>query len=138
MDFPNPKTLFSSNLPLTDLLKADTYLDNLNLKDYFIRGIEITMEYFHFQSDLVYDFNKTYLEISNIFLKKYYSNYTRKNNLKNISIKEIFSSIKKLTSLEIICTFYRSIKDKEKIEPKLINNIFLNEYLIALVLSCIN
>ncbi|MFR5747419.1 MAG: patatin-like phospholipase family protein [Thomasclavelia spiroformis] len=132
------KTLFSSNLPLTDLLKADTYLDNLNLKDYFIRGIEITMEYFHFQSDLVYDFNKTYLEISNIFLKKYYSNYTRKNNLKNISIKEIFSSIKKLTSLEIICTFYRSIKDKEKIEPKLINNIFLNEYLIALVLSCIN
>lgn len=96
------------------------------------------MEYFHFQSDLVYDFNKTYLEISNIFFKKYYSNYTRKNNLKNISIKEIFSSIKKLTSLEIICTFYRSIKDKEKIEPKLINNIFLNEYLIALVLSCIN
>ena len=55
-----------------------------------------------------------------------------------LEVKEIFSSIKKLTSLEIICTFYRSIKDKEKIEPKLINNIFLNEYLIALVLSCIN
>ena len=132
------KTLFSSNLPLTDLLKTDTYLNNLDLKDYFIRGIEITMEYFHFQSDLVYDFNKIYLEISNTFLKKYYSNYTRKDNLKNIYIKEIFSSIKKLTSLEIICTFYRSIKDKEKIEPKLINNILLNEYLIALVLSCIN
>lgn len=78
------------------------------------------------------------MEISNTFLKKYYSKYISQRYLKNIYIKEIFSSIKKLTSLEIICTFYRSIKDKEKIEPKLINNIFLNEYLIALVLSCIN
>ena len=47
-------------------------IKKLDLKDYFIRGIEITMEYFHFQSDLVYDFNKIYLEILNTFLKKYY------------------------------------------------------------------
>lgn len=127
---------FSSNTPLTCLLNQNQFYLNLQTKDYFIRGIEITMEYFHYRSDIVYDFNQICLELADNFLKKHYHNYNR-NSLKNTPLKNLLSAIKKLNSLEIICIFYHYIKTNKKIEPKLINNLFLNEYLIALVLSCI-
>lgn len=131
------KTIFNSNTPLTDLLKTGIYCDKLELEDYFIRGVEIMMEYFHYQSDLVYDFNKVYSDIFIDFSKAYHTHYDD-IRFKNLSIKEIFSTIKKLSSKDAICIFYHSLKTNEEIEPSLINNLFLNEYLIALVLSCID
>lgn len=132
------KTIFNSSTPLTDLLKADIYLDKLQLKDYFIRGVEIMMEYFHYQSDIVYNFNDVYLEIFTTFSKEYHDRYnTLESSFRNLAIKDIFNSIKKLSSKDAICVFYHLLKNNEEIEPNLINNLFLNEYLIALVLSCI-
>ena len=132
------KTIFNSNMPLTDLLKADIYLNKLELKDYFIRGVEIMMEYFHYQSDIIYDFNNVYLEIFDTFSKEYHYRYNiLEDSFRNLSIKDIFTSIKKLSSKDAICVFYHSLKNGEEIEPNVINNLFLNEYLIALVLSCI-
>ncbi|MFQ8705438.1 MAG: patatin-like phospholipase family protein [Thomasclavelia sp.] len=132
------KNIFNSNIPLTDLLKADVYLDKLKLEDYFIRGVEIMMEYFHYESDLVYDFNHVYIEIYKTFFKEYQHRYiSNENRFKNLPIKEIFTTIKKLSSKDAICAFYHSIKNSEEIEPNIINDLFLNEYLIALVLSCI-
>ena len=64
------KNIFNSNIPLTDLLKADVYLNKLKIEDYFIRGVEIMMEYFHYESDLIYDFNHVYLEIYKNFSKE--------------------------------------------------------------------
>lgn len=133
------KTIFNSNTPLTDLLKADIYLDNLNLDDYFIRGVEIMMEYFHYESDLIYDFNHVYMDIYNTFSKDYHQRYDlSESRFEGLPIKEIFTTIKKISSKDAICAFYHSIKNNEEIEPNIINNLFLNEYLIALVLSCIS
>lgn len=132
------KNIFNSNIPLTDLLKADVYLNKLKIEDYFIRGVEIMMEYFHYESDLIYDFNHVYLEIYKNFSKEYHHRSSQdKSRFKNLPIKEIFTSIKKLSSKDAIYSFYHSIKNNEEIEPNIINNLFLNEYLIALVLSCI-
>ncbi len=132
------KTIFNSNMPLTDLLKADIYLNKLELKDYFIRGVEIMMEYFHYQSDLIYNFNNVYLEIFDTFFKEYNYRYNiLEDSFRNLSIKDVFASIKKLSSKDAVCIFYHALKTGERIEPNLINNLFLNEYLIALLLSCI-
>lgn len=132
------KAIFNSNTPLTELLKADVYLNKLSLNDYFIRGVEIMMEYFHYQSDLIYDFKNVYEEILNTFFKEYQHCFNLKGSrFKNIPIKDIFKSIKKLSSKDAVCAFYHSLKNNEDIEPNLINNLFLNEFLIALVLSCI-
>ncbi|WP_027090320.1 patatin-like phospholipase family protein [Thomasclavelia saccharogumia] len=132
------KSIFNSNRPLTDLLKADIYLHKLELSDYFIRGVEIAMEYYHYQSDIIYDFNNTYLEIFNTFSKDYHSRYPLfENSFRDFSLKDILTSIKKLSSKDAICIFYHLLKNHEKIEPNLINNLFLNEYLIALLFSCI-
>ena len=53
----------------------------------------------------------------------------------DIPIKELFSKIKKLSSKDAICAFYHSLNNNEEIETTLISNIFLEEYLIALLLD---
>lgn len=129
------KTITSSSTPLTDLLKSNTYLNTLTISDYFIRAIEIAMDHYNYQSDLIYDFNKVCKEIIEIFKNDYQNNCEiSQNRFVNIPIKEIFTKIKKLSSLEVICIFYHSLINQEIIETSLINNIFHEEYLIALLL----
>lgn len=129
------KAITSSKTPLTDLLRNNTYLKDLKLNDYFIRGIETAMEYYHYQSDLLYDFNHVCLEIQETFFKDYQQRFDLFTKLfSNTPKKELFSTIKKLSSIDAICLFYHSLTTNNTIEPKLINNLFATEYIIALVL----
>lgn len=129
------KTITNSSMPLTDLLKKDTYLNILTYEDYFVRAVEIAMAHYHYQSALVYDLNQCCQEIITTF-KNSYQKYFRnlEKQLVNIPFKDIFSKIKKLSSNEAILAFYHSLTNHEEIETTLVNNIFHEEYLIALLL----
>lgn len=133
------KAITSSSTPLTDLLQEYTNKNSLTLNDYFLRALEITMEYYHYQSDLLYSLDKVCIEINKTFNQEYSARYTLlENHFRDIPIKEIFDTIKKLSSKDAICAFYHSLKNNEEIETTLISNIFLQEYLIALFLYSIN
>ena len=127
------KKISQSSTPLTDLLIADTYLITLELNDYFIRALEITMETYHYQNDLLYNFDQVCKELLVSFNQEYQKRYKiLKSHFQDIPIKEIFNTIKTLSSNDAICAFYHSLKTEEPIEPGIISNIFLKEYLIAL------
>lgn len=129
------KTITSSSTPLSDLLKNNTYLKELTTEDYFVRAVEITMDHYHYQSDLLYDLNEVCHEIFNTFKEEYQERYDiLEKRFVDIPIKELFSKIKKLSSKDAICAFYHSLNNNEEIETTLISNIFLEEYLIALLL----
>lgn len=133
------KTLSYNTTPITDLLKKDTYLNTLEIEDYFIRSLEITMARYNYQSDLLYEIDQVCKELLKTFLKEYQNRYhLLENRFRDIPIKEIFSTIKTLGSKDAICVFYHSLKNQESIEPGLISNIFLPEYLIALFLYTIS
>lgn len=132
------KTINSSSTPLTDLLKKDIYLNQLTIKDYFIRSLELTMTEYNYQNDLLYDLDQVCKEINDVFKKEYQQRYKLlKNRFKDITIKELLATIKTLSSKDAICAFYHALKINEPIEPGLISNIFLKEYLIALFLFTI-
>ena len=127
------KKISQSSTPLTDLLIADTYLITLELNDYFIRALEITMETYHYQNDLLYNFDQVCKKLLVSFNQEYQKRYKiLKSHFQDIPIKEIFNTIKTLSSNDAICAFYHSLKTEEPIEPGIISNIFLKEYLIAL------
>ena len=129
------KAITNSSIPLTSLLKEHTYKNKLSLNDYFLRALEITMEYYHYQSDLLYDVDKVCEEILNTFTLDYQERYNLlESRFIDLPIKEIFNTIKKLSSKDAICAFYHSLENQEEIETSLISNIFLQEYLIALFL----
>src|SRR5699024_6466484 len=65
------KTINSSSTPLTDLLKKDIYLNQLTIKDYFIRSLELTMTEYNYQNDLLYDLDQVCKEINDVFKKEY-------------------------------------------------------------------
>lgn len=51
--------------PLLDLLKEKTYLDSLQLDDYFILGLELYLEEHNYDDLKVYHFNELIQEIKN-------------------------------------------------------------------------
>ncbi len=119
-------------------MKKDTYLNQLTIKDYFIRSLELTMTEYNYQNDLLYDLDQVCKEINDVFKKEYQQRYKLlKNRFKDITIKELLATIKTLSSKDAICAFYHALKINEPIEPGLISNIFLKEYLIALFLFTI-
>ena len=100
------KTITSSSTPLSDLLKNNTYLKELTTEDYFVRAVEITMDHYHYQSDLLYDLNEVCHEIFNTFKEEYQERYDiLEKRFVDIPIKELFSKIKKLSSKDAICAF---------------------------------
>lgn len=122
--------LTKSNTPLTDLLKQNTYLNKLELEDYFIRSLEITMNYYNYQSDLLYDINTVIQEIANTFNQEYLQK-------KDLSNNNIITKIKQLTNNEAIFNFFHSFKNNKVIETSIIENLFLEEYIIALFINVI-
>lgn len=110
---------------MSDLLKNNTYLKELTTEDYFVRAVEITMDHYHYQSDLLYDLNEVCHEIFNTFKEEYQERYDiLEKRFVDIPIKELFSKIKKLSSKDAICAFYHSLNNNEEIETTLISNIF--------------
>lgn len=133
------KAITSSSTPLTELLQEHTNKSALELEDYFLRAVEIAMEYYHYQSDLFYDLDKVIDELMETFNQDYHERYhLLESRFTNIPIKEIFEKIKKLSSKDATCAFYHSLKNNEEIATSLISNIFLQEYLIALFLFSID
>lgn len=133
------KAINNSKTPLTDILRKDTYLKDLKLIDYFIRAIEIAMTYYHYQNDLIYDFNQVCLEIQKNFCNDYHQRFDLFTKLfLDTPKKELLSTIKKLNSSDAICLFYHSLITKNTIEPNIINNLFSTEYIIALIIYSLN
>ena len=117
------------NTPLLKVLLDNTYLDHLELEDYFIRGLELYMEHHHYQNDKLYRFEDIVHDIVNL---EFNDEDFRHLNL----LKKSGEMLKDLTTHQIVNYFlsYFYNTDQPQVIPE---NIFYKEYLIALFIDCL-
>lgn len=115
--------------PLIDLLKENTYLDVLQLEDYFILGLELYLEEHNYDDLKVYHFNDVIQEI-----KTYLKPDLRE--IERLDFKNIAQSFKDLTNHQIFKN-YLSYFISNKKEPLYHENLFLKEFVLAMFISCV-
>ncbi|MGN1183566.1 MAG: patatin-like phospholipase family protein [Faecalibacillus sp.] len=115
--------------PLLTILKENTYLEKLELKDYLILGLELYMESNNYQSDKLYHFDDIIHEIQSLEIN---DNDYRYLNL----LKKSGEILKDLTSKQIVNYFLSHFLNPEhsQVIPE---NIFYKEYLLAMFIYCI-
>lgn len=117
--------------PLIDILKENTYIQTLEIDDYFILGLELTMERYHYPFDQVYRFNDILNQLKNKMTDDSLSDYNRLHLLKKAN-----EALSDLTTGQILNYFYFLIKNKEENSIVPIH-LFYKEYIIALFLNCL-
>ena len=113
------RAIGNDSIPLTQLLKADTYLDQIQLDDYFILGLEITMDYLSYQHDTIYEFDNVIQEV-----KKHF----KINEDDRLLFKQLGQNLKDLTSKQSLSYF---LSNPDNL-PNIIPSLFTKEFLIAL------
>ncbi len=123
--------LFTINdeTPLLDLLKEKTYLDSLQLDDYFILGLELYLEEHNYYDLKVYHFNELIQEIKNDLKPDL-------REIERLDLKNIAQSFKDLTNHQIFKN-YLSYFISKKEENLNYENLFLKEFVLAMFVSCI-
>ena len=112
--------------PLLDLLKEKTYLDSLQLDDYFI---ELYLEEHNYDDLKVYHFNELIQEIKNDLKPDL-------REIERLDLKNIAQSFKELTNHQIFKN-YLSYFISKKEENLNYENLFLKEFVLAMFISCI-
>ena len=115
--------------PLLDLLKEKTYLDSLQLDDYFILGLELYLEEHNYDDLKVYHFNELIQEIKNDLKPDL-------REIERLDLKNIAQSFKELTNHQIFKN-YLSYFISKKEENLNYENLFLKEFVLAMFVSCI-
>lgn len=115
--------------PLLDLLKEKTYLDSLQLDDYFILGLELYLEEHNYDDLKVYHFNELIQEIKNDLKPDL-------REIERLDLKNIAQSFKELTNHQIFKN-YLSYFISKKEENLNYENLFLKEFVLAMFISCI-
>ena len=117
------------NTPLLKVLMENTYLTQLELEDYFILGLELYMEYYHYQSDKLYCFDDVMKDICQLEIND--EDFRHLNLLKKSG--EI---LKDLTNNQIVNYFlsYFYHTEQTQVIPE---NIFYKEYLLAMFIYCL-
>lgn len=117
------------NTPLLKVLMENTYLTQLELEDYFILGLELYMEYYHYQSDKLYCFDDVMKDICQLEIND--EDFRHLNLLKKSG--EI---LKDLTNNQIVNYFlsYFYHTEQTQVIPE---NIFYKEYLLAMFIFCL-
>lgn len=117
------------NAPLLKVLMENTYLTQLELEDYFILGLELYMEYYHYQSDRLYCFHDIIKDIRQLEIND--EDFRHLNLLKKSG--EI---LKDLTNNQIVNYFlsYFYHTEQTQVIPE---NIFYKEYLLAMFIYCL-
>ena len=123
--------LFTINdeTPLLDLLKEKTYLDSLQLDDYFILGLELYLKEHNYDDLKVYHFNELIQEIKNDLKPDL-------REIERLDLKNIAQSFKDLTNHQIFKN-YLSYFISKKEENLNYENLFLKEFVLAMFVSCI-
>lgn len=115
--------------PLIDLLKEKTYLDYLQLDDYFILGLELYLEEHNYDGLKVYHFNDVIHEIKNKLKPDL-------REIERLDFKNIAQSFKNLTNYQIFKN-YLSYFISKKEEHLNYENLFLKEFVLAMFISCL-
>ena len=119
----------SDETPLIDLLKENTYLEHLQLDDYFILGLELYMKEHHYDDLKVYHFS----EIINDIKAQIKPDL---REIERLDFKNIAQSFKDLTTYQILKN-YLSYFINQKEENLNYENLFLKEFVLAMFISCI-
>ena len=112
-----------------DLLKEKTYLDSLQLDDYFILGLELYLEEHNYDDLKVYHFNELIQEIKNDLKPDL-------REIERLDLKNIAQSFRELTNHQIFKN-YLSYFISKKEENLNYENLFLKEFVLAMFISCI-
>lgn len=117
------------NTPLLDILKENTYLDKIELADYFILGLELFMETYKYQSDKLYSFDEIIHDIKSIQVDE--------DDFRNLNfLKKSGEILKDLTNKQIINYFLSHFHNEES-SKAIPENLFLKEYLLAMFIYCV-
>lgn len=119
----------SDETPILDLLKENTYLNYLQLEDYFILGLELYMGEHDYDDLKVYHFNEIIQDI-----KKQIKPDLRE--IERIDFKNIAQSFKDLTNHQILKSYLSYFINKKE-EHLNYENLFLKEFVLAMFITCV-
>ena len=119
----------SDETPILDLLKENTYLNYLQLEDYFILGLELYMSEHDYDDLKVYHFNEIIQDI-----KKQIKPDLRE--IERIDFKNIAQSFKDLTNHQILKSYLSYFINKKE-EHLNYENLFLKEFVLAMFITCV-
>ena len=119
----------SDETPILDLLKENTYLNYLQLEDYFILGLELYMSEHDYDDLKVYHFNEIIQDI-----KKQIKPDLRE--IERIDFKNIAQSFKNLTNHQILKSYLSYFINKKE-EHLNYENLFLKEFVLAMFITCV-
>lgn len=117
------------NTPLLDKLIENTYLDKIELADYFILGLELFMEMYKYKSDKLYSFDEIINDIKQIQVDE--------DDFRNLNfLKKSGEILKDLTNKQIV-NYFLSHLNNESSSKAIPENLFLKEYLVAMFIYCV-
>ena len=119
----------SDETPILDLLKENTYLNYLQLEDYFILGLELYMSEHDYDDLKVYHFNEIIQDI-----KKQIKPDLRE--IERSDFKNIAQSFKDLTNHQILKSYLSYFINKKE-EHLNYENLFLKEFVLAMFITCV-
>lgn len=119
----------SEETPLLDILKEDTYIKKLQLSDYLILGVELFMEIYKYPTDGLYQLDEIIHDIQK--MKTDDEDFKKMNLLKRSG-----ETLKDLTNKQII-SYFLSHLTSNNTSPAIPENLFLKEYLLAMLIDCI-
>ncbi len=119
----------SEDTPLSDQLKADTYVKKIKLADYLILGLELYMETYKYQSDHLYHMDDIIEDIRKV-------KASEEDFRKLALLKKSGETIKELTSKQMI-NYYLYHMSANNDKPAIPENLFLKEYLLAMFIDCV-
>lgn len=127
--------LLTNEIPLTSILKDYSHKEVLDYEDYFLSGLELTMQYFSYPVTIIYDKQEILSSIHNSFLQEYKQD--------PIMIKGLFlnkkeqDKLKELPSIELLSFIYSNLEKDGHLDPMLPFMMFSKEILIAMFLYTI-